>query len=160
MDNDNDNDNSGPILPSLSTLPVNKHLMVEVDRLKQIGNAHFGKREYTKAIEYYNQAINCVDQNCEPLHILYCNLSMFLYHRTYFNDLLLGIFYCDKAIDINQIMLKLIFEIKLSTKIGDDKLASNTINKARKLFPNNAGINNEYIKMTKKMKKQNAKNKS
>merc|ERR1712151_753641 len=103
----------------------NKNGMCEIEKYKKMGNECYKLQKWTKAIEFYQNAINIASnyQNV-PLHALYCNLVMCLFQRMHFNDLLLGIFYCDEAIKCNSMCIKAYFwKIKFLSKVNDDWLA-------------------------------------
>ena len=138
----------------------NKRILQQIEIYKKMGNECYHNKEYSKAIENYYKAINLIPV-CDdrlPLHVLYCNLAMCLYQRMHFNDMLLGIFYCDKAIKTKQDYAKAYFwKIRFAQKISDHKLAYITVNRAYKLFPDNAGISREYLKIHKQINKKREK---
>jgi len=90
---------------------IHRGLMEEVGALKAAGNAHFRAKAFSRAIECYHDAIHrmegaqriteCAEgADALPLHALYCNLALALFQRLHFNDLLMALFCCDRAIEI------------------------------------------------------------
>ena len=152
---------------------IHRDLVDEVDRLKERGNGWFRKKEFSRAIECYYAAIHRLegaqrmtmrkeDLDRIPVHALYCNVALCLIQRLHFNDLLMALFYCDKAIESKGDYKKAYFwKIKISMKIGDDALAMATADKAHGLLPDNADIQTLYravqrkkAQKVKKMKKE------
>ena len=143
-------------------------LVDEVDRLKERGNGWFRKKAFSRAIECYYAAIHRLEgaqrttRDCKedmerlPVHALYCNVALCLIQRMHFNDLLMALFYCDKAIESKADYKKAYFwKIKISIKIGDDALAMATADRAHALFPDNADIQSLYrVVVRKKSVKQ------
>jgi len=150
---------------------LNKQLMQQIEMLKKMGNDCYNCKQYSKAIEFYQKAINCIDQSYFntkthskvakrsrlPLHVLYCNLAMCLFQRMHFNDLMMALFYADKAIELDADYVKAYFwKIKIAAKLSDDKLTLLTVKKAHHRFPDNVRISKEYAKITSKLMKPKA----
>ena len=131
---------------------IHRGLVKEVESLKERGNGWFRKKQFSRAIECYHAAIRRLegahkvseregDAEKLPLHALYCNLALCLIQRMHFNDLLMALIYCDRAIAAKPRYKKAYFwKIKVSIKIGDDELAMATAERARALFPDDSDI--------------------
>merc|ERR1712013_39756 len=130
-------------------------LCERVSAIKNEGNAWYGRKRWTRAMECYDTVLHSVRSVDVPDHAVLCNLAMCLYQRAHFGDLSLGEYYCDEAIRCRGDYVKAWFwKMRLCEKRGDLKAAMTVANEALTIIPQNADIQRMHSRLEKKVQAQ------